>query len=483
MSSHPHDCELTPTYDRDALGRGIVHFGMGNFHRAHQAMYIDRLARAGRADGWGIVGVGTMEHDRKMRDVLRAQDGMYTLVLKYPTGEWEPQVIGSVRDMLYAPEEADAVLDVLTAPSTRIVTLTVTEGGYPIDDEDGHFLADDPGVLADAADPEHPRTVFGFLVEALRRRRERGIAPFTVLSCDNLPGNGRIARRSVLGQARLCDAEFAEWIEVEVAFPNCMVDRITPVTTDEDRRDIEEKFGISDGWPVCAEPFEQWVIEDKFPAGRPPLEEAGAHMVDDVVPYELMKLRLLNAAHQSLAHWGRLLGVTYAHDAATDPDIAALTRAYLAEARPSLRPVPGIDLDDYVDTLFERFANASIADTLARLAQDASDRMPKFVLGTVRDNLVAGRSITLGAAMCAAWAQGVRGTAEDGSEIVQDDALAEDLVAAAREPDRAEAARRFLSLTRVFGELGTDERFVAAFTRVWRDLETRGVRDVMRGLR
>ena len=471
-----------PAYDRSKLSTGIVHFGLGNFHRAHQAMYLDRLMGKGLAFDWGICGVGVMPQDAKMRDVMTSQDGLYTLVLKHSDGTLEPRVIGSISNYLFAPDDPSAVLDVMADPATHIVSLTVTEGGYNIDDETGEFKTTSPGAVHDAEHRDSPQTAFGFIVQALARRRERGVPPFTVMSCDNLPGNGNIARTAVLAQARMADPELAEWIEAKVAFPNCMVDRITPVTTPEDIEHVAGEFGLHDGWPVTAEPFEQWVLEDRFTDGRPPFEDAGVQMVDDVVPYELMKLRLLNASHQSLAHWGRLIPQVFAHESAADADIQAFTRAYLdREALPTLRPVPGIDLPSYVNTLFERFTNAGIADTLARLAQDASDRMPKFVLPTVRDNLAAGRSVELGAAMCAAWALGCEGRTEDGSQIVVDDQQGEALVAAAaRQKDGEDTA--FVSNELVFGSLGQDPRFVEAFTGALKAIREKGARAVLREL-
>ncbi|MGO3796761.1 MAG: mannitol dehydrogenase family protein [Pauljensenia sp.] len=476
------DAPFAPTYDRSRITTGIVHFGLGNFHRAHQAMYLDRLMSRGEALDWGICGVGVMPQDARMRDVMDAQGGLYTLVLKHADGTLEPRVIGSIHDYLFAPDDPDAVLDVMTAPSTRIVSLTVTEGGYNIDDETGHFRTDAPDAVHDAQDPAAPRTSFGFIVEALRRRRAAGTAPFTVMSCDNLPGNGNIAHTAVVAQAGIADPELAAWIDHEVSFPNCMVDRITPVTTPADVEMVHEEYGIEDAWPVTCEPFVQWVLEDHFTLGRPTWEEVGVQMVEDVVPYELMKLRLLNASHQSLAHWGRLLPLEFADVAASDPDIAGVTRAFVErEALPTLRPVPGIDLPDYVNTLFERFTNPAIADTLARLAQDASDRMPKFVLPTVRDNLAAGRPVTLGAAMVAAWSLGDEGAAEDGSTIVLDDKRGEELAAAARRQAAGDDLA-FISDEVVFGSLSREPVFVEAFTRALHGIRERGARAVMQEL-
>ncbi len=473
---------LHPPYDRAALTPGIIHFGLGNFHRAHQAMYLDRLLRQGLANDWAILGVGVMPGDVRMRDVMDKQDGLYTLVLKSHGGKAEPQIVGSIVGFLFAPDDPGAVLDAMTNEKTKIVSLTVTEGGYNIDDATGTFNTSTPAAVRDSEDPHNPATTFGFIVEALRRRREAGQLPFTVMSCDNLQGNGKIAHEAVVAQARMSDPELADWIDANVAFPNSMVDRITPVTTPADIEMVREQYGIEDGWPVTCEPFEQWVLEDNFTLGRPPYEQSGVQLVEDVVPYELMKLRLLNASHQALAHWGRLLSMVYAHDAAADPDIQAFIRTYLnTEAIPTLSPVPGVDLDEYVESLFVRFTNEAIADTLARLAQDASDRMPKFVISTLRDNLEAGRSVTLGAAMCAAWALGMEGRAEDGSEIVVDDQLGGELLPLAQEQKAGNDAA-VISNQRVFGKLAANPVFVEAFTDSLAKLRTDGARSLMREL-
>ena len=476
---------LAPDYDRSALRTGIVHLGVGGFHRAHQAMYLDRLMRAGRALDWAVCGVGLLPQDATMRDALAGQDHLYSLTLKHPDGRREHTVIGSIHDYRFAPEDRAGVLEIMTAPATRIVSLTVTEGGYNLDDATGAFRTEDPGAVHDAQHPREPETAFGYIVEALRLRRAAGTAPFTVMSCDNLPGNGRAARTAVVTQARMSDPGLAEWIDAQVAFPSSMVDRITPRTTPEDVEQVAAELGVRDAWPVVAEPFTQWVLEDDFPAGRPPLEEVGVQMVDDVVPYELMKLRLLNAAHQWLGHWGRLLGMTYAHEAAADPQVAAVTRAFLArEARPCLLPVEGIDLDAYVDTLFARFTNTAVADTLARLAYFAPSGMPKFVLGTVRDNLAGGGPVRLAAALCAAWSLGVLGVDEQGGEIEQVDDLRPLAVAqeeAARAGD-ADGELAFIRNTAVFGDLAEDERFRSAYREELHLLREQGARARMEAL-
>jgi mannitol 2-dehydrogenase len=351
----------------------IVHLGLGAFHRSHQAMYVARLDDS----AWRICGVGVTESDRRVCEALTAQSGRYTLVLKHPDGTVEHEVIDSIVEVLLAPSDREAVVERMADPATRIVSLTITEGGYSSD--------------------EHG--VFAMVAEALRRRRAAGLVPFTVMSCDNIEGNGEVARRAVCAAA----GDLASWVAEEVCFPSSMVDRITPATTDEDRALVRRLWGISDDAPVMAEPFAQWVLEDRFGAGRPALESVGVHLVEDVRPYELMKLRLLNAGHQALAYPGLLLGHSWVHDAAADPALSGLLRAYWREALPTLPEVPGIDLDSYQETLLERFGNPHVADTLARLASFASDRIPAFLLPVVRHRIAAGGSVEAAALVVAAW--------------------------------------------------------------------------------
>jgi len=470
-----------PAYDRARVTPGVVHVGVGGFHRAHQAMYHDRLMDQGGPLDWGICGVGVMPADRAMQEVLDAQDGLYTLVIKHADGADEPRVIGSLVRYLFAPDDPDAVIEAMAAPSTRIVSLTVTEGGYNIDDTTGEFDAADPGVAHDLRPGAVPRTSFGLITEALRRRRSRGLPPFTVVSCDNLQGNGLLTRRVFTTFARLLDPELGDWVAREVRFPNSMVDRITPVTTDADRAEVRERFGIDDRWPVVCEPYTQWVLEDAFTDGRPAYEQAGVQLVDRVEPYELMKLRLLNGSHQAMAYFGYLAGYRLVHEAAQDALFRAFLLGYMSEeAAPTLPPVPGVDLDQYQHTLIERFSNPYIRDTIARLCAQSSDRIPKWLLPVIREQLAAGGGIRRSAAVVASWARYAEGTDERGQPIEVVDRLADPLTQLARrQHDDPDA---FIANRAVFGDLADDKRFVAAYRTALASLHQRGARATLEWL-
>jgi mannitol 2-dehydrogenase len=469
-----------PSYDRRLVTPGVVHFGVGGFHRAHMAMYHDRLMTQGTGMDWGICGVGVMPADRKMKEALNAQDGLYTLVLKHSDGTYEPRVIGSIVEYLFAPDDPEAVIGQMAAGSTRIVSLTITEGGYNIHDATGEFDATNAGVVHDLRPGAVPRTVFGLITEGLRRRREAGLAPFTVLSCDNLQGNGHLAKRAFTTFARLRDAALGDWIDRTVSFPNCMVDRITPVTTDADRAEIARRFGIEDRWPVVCEPYTQWVLEDTFTAGRPPYEDAGVQIVGEVEPYELMKLRLLNGSHQAMAYFAYLAGYRLVCEAAQDPVFRAFLLGYMNnEATPTLPPVPGVDLDAYKHTLIERFANPAVGDTIARLCEYTSDRIPKWLLPVLRHQLAAGGEIKRCAAVVASWARYAEGADEQGEPITVVDRRRDSLMEFAR---RREDTGGFIANREIFGALADDERFVTAYRTALTSLHRRGARATLESL-
>ena len=470
-----------PAYDRGLVTPGVVHFGVGGFHRAHQAMYHDRLMNEGIALDWGICGVGVMAADRRMKQVLSAQDGLYTLVLKHSDGTYEPRVIGSIVEYLFAPDDPEAVIEKMAAESTRIVSLTITEGGYNIHDATGEFDEASPDIIRDLEPGAVPRTTFGLITEALRRRWKRGLVPFTVMSCDNLQDNGRLTKRALTAFARLADPELGDWVEREVHFPNSMVDRITPVTTDADRAEVREVFGIDDQWPVVCEPYTQWVLEDTFTAGRPPYERAGVQLVEQVEPYELMKLRLLNGSHQAMCYFAYLQGYRLVHEAAQDPLYQAFLLGYMdKEAAPTLPPVPGVDLDGYKHTLIERFCNPHIRDTIARLCAQSSDRIPKWVLPVVRHQLANDGEIRRSAAVVASWARYAEGVDEQGDPIEVADRLADSLTRIAR--CQREDPGAFIANRDLFGDLADDKRFAAAYRSALALLHQRGARATLESL-
>ena len=463
----------TPSYDRSTLTAGIIHFGVGGFHRGHQAMYLDVLMNEGKAMDWAICGMGVMASDAHMRDVLKASDGLYTLVAKNPDGTRDVRVIGSIIDYVFAPDDPTAAIERLADPAIRIVSLTITEGGYNFHHVTGDFDLENAAVKADLADPTNPSTVFGLVCAGLRLRRERGITAFTVMSCDNIQGNGHVAERMFNAYASALDPEFALWMKDQVPFPNSMVDRITPSTTDADRADVAATYGIEDGWPVVCEDFCQWVLEDKFADGRPPYEDTGVQVVNDVVPYELMKLRLLNASHQGLCYFGYLAGYRAVHDVARNPLFARFLLRYMdQEATPTLSPLPGVDLDAYKHKLIDRFSNEYVADTVARLCAESSDRIPKWLMPVVRDNLATNGQIELSAAIVASWARYAEGTDEQGEPIEINDRLADTLTTVAlKNKDDIDS---FIAQRELFGDVVDNERFRTAYEKVLRSLHEKG---------
>lgn len=471
----------TPDYDRNGLTQGIVHIGVGNFHRAHQALVIDRLMRSGTATSWAICGVAALDSDEPLVRSLQAQDCLYTLVEKSNDGTWSSRVIGSITEVLLVKDDVEAVLAKLCDPAIRIVSLTVTEGGYNMDPETGEFVLDTPIIQSDLRGTEAPRSIFGLLTEALARRRAVEVPAFTVVSCDNIEHNGHVAKRMLTSFARARDRELADWIESNVSFPNSMVDRITPVTTAQDVEAVSAIIGMKDRCPVLCEPFFQWVVEDNFPAGRPEWESAGVQVTDDVAPYEKMKLRLLNASHQGIAYFARLMGYHYVHDAAQDPLIATFLRRYMdQEATPTLDPLPGVDLEAYKTELIERFANPEVKDTVARLAAESSDRIPKWLLPVIRERLEQGGDVTLSAAIVASWARYAEGVDEQGEPIDVVDPLKDQLMPIARR--QREEPLAFVENRRIFGDLVEDERFREPYLQTLGSLHSNGAKATLQQL-
>lgn len=465
-----------PGYDVAAARIGVVHLGIGAFHRAHQAVYLDDCMAAGE-EGWAVLGASLRSPDT--RDALAPQDGLYGLAVRSGEGE-RVRVVGSVRKLLVAPEDPEALLRAMSDPAVRIVSLTVTEKGYCHDPATGELDEAHSDVKADLAAPQRPRSAPGYLVEALRRRREDGTAPFTVLCCDNLPSNGHTVRRVVTRLAERRDADLARWIGGEVAFPSTMVDRIVPATTNADREAIRAALGVEDAWPVATEPFSQWVIEDAFGGPRPRFEDVGAQLVADVAPYEFMKLRLLNGSHSCMAYLGYLAGHEFISDVVADADFARFVRGLMDdEVTPTLKVPPGADLAGYKRALMERFANPALKHRTWQIAMDGSQKLPQRLLGTATERLAAGAPIGRLALGIAGWMRYVTGRDERGGAIDVRDPLAAKLreVADAVGSDPERLARALLGVGAVFGrDLPADPRFVAAVTRALGRLYAIGAR-------
>jgi mannitol 2-dehydrogenase len=450
---------VTPGYARSAAGHTIVHIGVGGFFRAHQAVYLDDLLQLAAQPAWHYCGVGLLPQDSAMRDAMQAQDCLYTVVERSAAGD-VARVIGAMSEFLFAPDDPQAVLERLAHPDTRIVSLTITEGGYYINHGTGKFDPSHADIVHDLAHPQAPHFAFGYLAEALERRRQRGLPPFVVMSCDNLENNGEVTRMALLGFAQLRDPTLHAWLERECHFPNSMVDRITPATTDVHRAMVATQFGLDDAWPVVAEPFRQWVIEDQFAHGRPDWERVGAQMTDDVRPYEKMKLRLLNASHQALCYSGMLLGYQYAHEAMTDERIRTLVRAMMqTEVIPLLATPAGIDLQQYCDTVIERFSNPALNDQLARIGTEGSARIPKFVLPSIVEALQAGGPITLLCLTVACWLRYLTGIDEAGRPMPINDPHAARLQALALRVGAN--PQDLLAQHDLFGDLGQNQAFFA----------------------
>jgi fructuronate reductase len=448
-----------PVYDPRRTGVGIVHLGIGAFHRAQTAVYSDDALALDNGD-WGICGVSLRSPD--VRDRLVPQDGLYTSVEKSPAGI-RRRVIGSVREVRFLGDERGEVHQRLVAPSTRIVSLTITEKGYCHDPATGDLNFAHPDIVHDLADRENPVSAVGMISAALDARRLSHAKPFTVLCCDNLPHNGALVSGLVQAFAEARDRALARWIRDHVRFPSTMVDRIVPATTAADIADNDSALGLHDAAPVVHEPFKQWVIEDDFAAGRPAWERAGAQLVDDVAPFEAMKLRLLNASHSAFAYLGYLSGCEFIYQVAARPEFAAYMRRVMAdEVSPTLKVPDGVDLNAYQAALLERFRNPALPHRTQQIAMDGSQKLPQRILGTVRDNLTAGRSIELTALAVAGWMRYVSGRDESGGEIKVSDPLAPEFarIAAERAGDAAGLARSMLALRPVFGEdLPADPRF------------------------
>ena len=455
-----------PTYERDLVKSGIVHIGVGGFHRSHQAYYIHQLLGDAQNSEWGICGIGLREGDRKMATILEQQDCLYTLITQHPEGHETCEVIGSIVDYIFAFETPDLAIDRMAHAETKIVSLTITEGGYNFNTNTGAFDFDNPDIQHDLQYPNNPKTVFGYLAAALDKRRNDGLAAFTILSCDNIQHNGAVTRSMFLSFIKKKKPSLYNWIKNEVCFPNSMVDRITPVTPQSSIDFLETKHQLKDAWPIVCEPYIQWVIEDNFSNGRPPLEKLGVQFVPDVTPYEKMKIRLLNAGHSVLGIPGAIHGHDTINACMEDKIFATFMRQFMDnEVTPQLGEIEGIDLTDYKNSLEKRFANPNIKDGVRRICSESSAKLSKFLIPTILENLATEGSIRYGTFILAAWCYYSDKRMDiNHNEIDVIDERKEELHRNAKQTEQNRL--NFLRIPDIFGNLPDNKRFIKEYSKM-----------------
>ncbi|KAL5362573.1 mannitol 2-dehydrogenase [Aspergillus floccosus] len=473
-----------PTYQRgSAVKEGIVHVGVGGFHRAHLAVYVDQLMQNHGVNDYAICGVGLQPFDAAMRDALRSQDHLYTVIERSAKGSLA-HVVGSINSYLFAPDNREAVIDKMAHPDTHIVSLTITESGYYYNENTHELQAEHPDIQfdLDPANEKTPRTTFGFLYAALARRHQQGLKPFTVLSCDNMQKNGSITRHMLESFARLRNPELAKWIAEQGAFPNAMVDRITPQTSPADKKALADTIGIEDSWPVVTEPFMQWVLEDQFSDGRPPFEKAGAQVVKnvhDVEQFEKHKLRLLNGSHSAIGYAGQMAGFEYVHEVMEHPLYSRFVWQMMQEeVKPLLPEIPGVNIDEYCKTLMERFSNPTIMDQLPRICLNASGKIPQFIMPSIAEAIWVTGPFRRLCFVAAAWFRYLNGIDDSGKTFNVDDPMREELQAKARAGGTNPA--ELLSVSSLFGDdLRGDKRFLQEITTAMEDIARDGIMKTM----
>ena len=467
-----------PSYDRTQLRSRIVHFGFGAFHRAHQALLTNRVLNAKGGD-WGICEISLFSGDVLMSQ-LRAQDHLFTVLEKGAEGN-QPIIVGAVNECLNAKlDSLAAIIEKFCEPQVAIVSLTITEKGYCIDPATGKLDMQNARIIHDLENPAEPHSAPGILVEALHRRRERGLPAFTVLSCDNIPDNGHVVKNAVLGMAQKRSPELAAWIDEQVSFPGTMVDRIVPAATDASLAEITQALGVEDPCAISCEPFIQWVVEDNFVAGRPEWEVAGVQMVHDVLPWEQMKLRMLNGSHSFLAYLGYLAGYAHINECMEDASFrAAARRLMLDEQAPTLR-ITDVDLTAYADSLIDRFANPALQHRTWQIAMDGSQKLPQRMLEGIRVHLERGSAWPLLALGVAGWIRYVSGTDERGNAIDVRDPLSDKIRTAVEASSDADRVNALVALSEVFGDaLAQNAVFVEAVNQAYQRIVRHGARQAV----
>ncbi|KGO65646.1 Mannitol dehydrogenase, C-terminal [Penicillium italicum] len=475
---------------RRPVKEGIVHVGVGGFHRAHLAVYVDQLMEKHGENKYAICGVGLQPFDATMRDVLREQDHLYTVMERSDKGSFA-HVVGSINSYLFAPDNRQAVIDKMAHPDTRIVSLTITESGYYYNENTHELISEHPDIKNDLkeSNAKAPCTTFGFLYAALAQRYANKQDPFTVMSCDNMQKNGSITRNMLVSFARLRNPKIADWIAEKGAFPNAMVDRITPQTSENDKKVLAEDFGIQDAWPVVTEPFMQWVIEDDFSNGRPEFEKVGVQVVKnvhDVEQFEKHKLRLLNGSHSAIGYPGQLAGFEYVHEVMQNPQLRKLVWEMMQEeVKPLLPEIPGVDIDDYCKTLMKRFSNSTIMDQLPRVCLNASGKIPQFIMPSIAEAIMQSKKeqreypFRRLCFVAAAWFLYIKGVDDHGKTFAVVDPMLDELLAAAKADDGGPSG--LLEIKNLFGDdLRGYPRFTTEIKQAMKDIAEKGVLETLK---
>lgn len=470
---------IRPSFNRNNITTSILHIGVGNFHRSHQAYYTHELMERFNITDCGICGVDLLDSDRKIYNILKDQDGLYTLIAKEPNGTNKTKIIGSIIEYFFAPENPMAVIEKMANPSIQVISMTIAEDGYHLNEITGEFNLNGSLVSEDIKNPLSPITVFGYLTQAFRLRSQRNIGGCTILSCDNIPSNGNTMKNSLYNYVKMADPDLLPWIKENITFPNSMVDRITPVTKTDDIQVLRSEFLIDDQWPVICEPFIQWIIEDNFKAQRPAWEKVGVQFVNDIQPFENMKLRMLNGAHTVLAILGTLMGYKTIYETSCDTNLMLFLEDFLQqEVIPTLKDTENQSLTKYKTNLITRFQNPHIKDELKRICKESSSKIPIFLLNTLRDQLSTRKNIERIAFVIAAWCKYNDGVDESGRHYEITDALSDILIRTAALSHQSPI--RFLEIKPVFGDLINNELFVDSYLKSLAQLRKRTIKECIR---
>lgn len=471
---------IRPTYNRNDITTTIVHIGVSNFHRSHQAYYTNELMNKYGFTDCGICGIDLLDSDRKIYSILKDQDGLYTLITKQPNGVNRIKIIGSIVEYFFAPENPVAVIEKM-ATHIQVITLTIAEDGYHLNEITGEFDMNQALIAEDLKNPLSPNTVFGYLTQALKLRQHRDIGGCTIISCDNIPSNGTTIKNSLFKYLEKAEPELLDWVDQHITFPNTMVDRITPVTRIEDLSYLKNDLQTEDQWPVVCEPFSQWIIEDNFATQRPQWDKVGVQFTQDISPYENMKLRLLNAGHSILGIVGTLLGYHTVDEAACDNDLMTFVEHFMQEeVSPTLDKTKKTDINNYKQNIIARFQNSHIKDSLTRICKESSAKIPLFILPTIQDQLKSNKHIRLGAFIIAAWCKYNDGMDENGNNYEISDELSDILIRTAALSHQSPI--RFLEIEPVFKDLINEKIFVDEYLKAIEALRKQTVKKCLRNI-